>query len=104
MHPSKNKIIDMRMAHPSIIVCIVLPQILFCCMFSSPAQAASLDAGRVEKFAQLALAGIDREYPNKPGEVLTGVQDLQFPRAMHPAHPARAATPYGPQRPDRPHA
>ncbi len=45
----------------------------------------ALDTAHAEKFARLALAGIDREYPNKPGEVLTGAQDLQSPRAMHPA-------------------
>lgn len=33
----------------------------------------------------MALAGIAREYPNKPGEVLTGPQDLKSPRTMHPA-------------------
>jgi len=45
----------------------------------------ALDAGRAEKFARLALAGIDREYPNKPCEVLTADTDLLTPRAMHPA-------------------
>lgn len=44
-----------------------------------------LDNVRAEKFARQALAGLDREYPNKPGEVLAGPQDLMTPRAMHPA-------------------
>lgn len=44
-----------------------------------------LDAQHAEKFARLALANLDREYPNKPGEVLTGPQDVKTPRAMHPA-------------------
>lgn len=35
-------------------------------------------------FVKLALAGIDREYPNKTGHVTTGPQDLKSPRAMHP--------------------
>ena len=47
--------------------------------------AAELNAGRASAFAKMALAGIAREYPNKPGEVLTGPQDLKTPRAMHPA-------------------
>ena len=38
-----------------------------------------------ETFARLALAGIDREYPNKPMEVLEGPEDLRLPRAQHPA-------------------
>jgi len=49
------------------------------------ADAAAIGADQAEKFARLALAGIDREYPNKPGEVLRGPQDLQSPRTMHPA-------------------
>lgn len=44
----------------------------------------ALDPGSAEKFARLALAGLDREYPNKPGEVLRGPEDVLPPRAMHP--------------------
>jgi hypothetical protein len=44
-----------------------------------------LDRERAAAFAQLALKGIDREYPNKPSEVLRGPDDLLSPRAMHPA-------------------
>jgi len=51
----------------------------------SAAEIPALDTASADKFAQLTLAGIDREYPNKPDEVLTGAQDLQTPRAMHPA-------------------
>jgi hypothetical protein len=36
-------------------------------------------------FADLALAGISREYPNAPGLVLNGPADLQTPRTLHPA-------------------
>src|SRR5512135_1266617 len=36
-------------------------------------------------FADLALAGITREYPNAPGLVLNGPTDLLSPRALHPA-------------------
>src|ERR1019366_1817111 len=49
------------------------------------AAAAELDTAHADKFARLALAGIDREYPNKPSEVLTSAKDLLSPRAMHPA-------------------
>ena len=44
-----------------------------------------LDGERAAAFVQLALKGIDREYPNKPGEVLRGPEDILSPRAMHPA-------------------
>ena len=40
------------------------------------------DAGR---FARLALANIDREYPAKFDHVLTGASDLASPRTLHPA-------------------
>jgi len=49
------------------------------------APTSSLDAVQADKFAHLALVGIDREYPNKPSETLTGPADLRSPRAMHPA-------------------
>src|SRR5262252_10456808 len=40
------------------------------------------DAGR---FARLALANIDREYPAKLDHVLTSAADLASPRTLHPA-------------------
>jgi hypothetical protein len=36
-------------------------------------------------FAKLALKGIRKEYPNKPGDVLNGYPDVKGPRATHPA-------------------
>jgi hypothetical protein len=47
--------------------------------------ADGLDREKAGAFVQLALKGLDREYPNKPGEVLRGPQDIMSPRAMHPA-------------------
>jgi hypothetical protein len=52
---------------------------------SVAAEPAVLDPARAANFARLALAGIDREYPNKPMQVLTGAQDLKSPQALHPA-------------------
>jgi len=37
------------------------------------------------RFAKLALKGIGKEYPNKPGDVLNHERDIQGPRAVHPA-------------------
>ena len=48
-------------------------------------EEGGLDKARAAAFAQLALNGIDREYPNKPGEVLRGQEDIMGPKAMHPA-------------------
>jgi len=36
-------------------------------------------------FAKLALKGIQKEYPNKPGDVLNAAADVVGPRSMHPA-------------------
>lgn len=47
--------------------------------------AVGLTRDRAEAFARLALAGMEREYPNKPSEVMSGPADILSPRAMHPA-------------------
>ena len=39
---------------------------------------------QVTAFAQLALAGIVREWPNKPSQVYIGPESALTPRAMHP--------------------
>ena len=36
-------------------------------------------------FARLALKGMRKEYPNKPGDVLNSETDVKTPRAVHPA-------------------
>jgi hypothetical protein len=46
---------------------------------------AGLDAAAAERFAKLALACIDREYPNKPEHVLDSAADAKPPREFHPA-------------------
>ena len=49
------------------------------------AESSTLNADLASAFVKLALKGIDQEYPNKPGEVLRGPEDLLSPRAMHSA-------------------
>src|SRR5882724_798206 len=60
-------------------------QLFFGFSLAVAVNAATLDNERATAFVQLALKGIDREYPNKPGEVLDGPQDIMNPAAMHPA-------------------
>ena len=36
-------------------------------------------------FARLALAGLQKEYPNKPGHVMNGPAEVKSPRELHPA-------------------
>ena len=47
--------------------------------------ASELDAGTADRFARLALACVDREYPNKPEQVLEGPTDVKAPKDFHPS-------------------
>ena len=51
----------------------------------SAAAAEGLTESRAAAFAKLALAGIGKEYPNKPADVLNGDADVRPPREIHPA-------------------
>ncbi|HEX7020020.1 MAG TPA: DUF2891 domain-containing protein [Gemmatimonadaceae bacterium] len=52
-------------------------------MSDQPAYQA-LDATLASRFASLALAHAQREYPNKLDHVLNGAQDLRSPSELHP--------------------
>ncbi len=45
----------------------------------------TLTQEQASAFAGLALKGIKKEYPNKPGNVLNSDADVKGPRALHPA-------------------
>jgi hypothetical protein len=40
---------------------------------------------QASSFARLALKGLQKEYPNKPGDVLNSERDVKSPKAVHPA-------------------
>jgi hypothetical protein len=46
---------------------------------------AKMTREQASAFARLALKGIQKEYPNKPADVLNSDKDVQSPRAIHPA-------------------
>jgi hypothetical protein len=48
------------------------------------AQESPMTSEQAAGFVRLALAGIDREYPNKTSHVTTGPDDRKAPREMHP--------------------
>src|SRR6266498_2705007 len=50
-----------------------------------PPASPPLPEGEGERFARLALACIDREFPNKPEHVLDSAADAKVPRDFHPA-------------------
>jgi len=63
--------------------------VVACCLLGPTASAESpdptLDEARATAFARLALAGIGKEYPNKPADVLNDDGDVRPPREIHPA-------------------
>jgi Protein of unknown function (DUF2891) len=48
-------------------------------------QTLKLESETASAFARLALKGINRQYPSKPGDVLNGDADVRSPRVVHPA-------------------
>src|SRR3972149_10388584 len=51
----------------------------------APSPQPELDPAAVERFAQLALACVHQEYPNKISHVLGGPDDVRSPRELTPA-------------------
>jgi hypothetical protein len=49
------------------------------------AGSSSLTKEHASAFAKLALKGISKEYPHKPGIVFASVADVKSPKALHPA-------------------
>lgn len=58
---------------------------LFLFLACAALRSLDLDAARADRFARLALACVDREYPNKPEHVLDAREDARPPREFHPA-------------------
>jgi hypothetical protein len=54
-------------------------------MTGSPQQPPSLDVASETRFAELALACVHKEYPNKIAHVLNGDDDVKPPRELTPA-------------------
>jgi len=59
--------------------------VIACCLLPATAVAEPLSEAQAVAFARLALAGIAKEYPNKPADVLNGDADVRPPREIHPA-------------------
>jgi hypothetical protein len=49
------------------------------------AMALSLDSSEASRFAKLALKCVRQEYPNKLDHVMSGPQEVQPPKALHPS-------------------
>ena len=60
----------------------------FACLLILPhcvALSQSISDEQAAQLAQLALAGIEREFPNKPANVMASEKDILSPKQMHPA-------------------
>ena len=49
-----------------------------------PGVGDTLSDAQVTAFARLAIEGIEKEYPNKPSNVMVGAESVLSPQAMHP--------------------
>jgi len=50
-----------------------------------PKESMKMTHEQASAFAKLALKGLHKEYPNKPGHVLNDALDIKGPKALHPA-------------------
>ena len=50
-----------------------------------PKLGDKLTNDQVAAFAKLALEGIERQYPNKPANVMIGPESVKSPKELHPA-------------------
>jgi hypothetical protein len=64
------------------VACILLAGAL---PLSAAQKPAAFDAAAAQRFADLALACVDKEYPNKIAHVLSGDADVKPPRELTPA-------------------
>jgi hypothetical protein len=55
------------------------------CSLAGKSSAAELDLATADRFAKLALACIDRAYPNKPEHTIDTAADVRSPQEFHPA-------------------
>ena len=73
----------MNLSHRSVVAAVALSVL---CLVPTPARAGErLPAGAVERFADLALACVHQEYPNKIAHVMMADSDAQAPRTLTPA-------------------
>ena len=52
--------------------------------FSQAQGTVKLSDAQVAAFADLAMKGIEIEYPNKPSNVMSSEKDVLSPKEMHP--------------------
>jgi Protein of unknown function (DUF2891) len=79
------------MMAPKFTMLLVLFAILMNCSLTAaePKEAAreipAMTEEQASAFAKLALKGLQKEYPSKPGDVLNSADDVKTPKTVHPA-------------------
>src|SRR5271165_5116950 len=75
-----------RLAYPAMTTIAMLTLCVSTRAADSPRKSGEwkLTPQQASLFAKLALKGIQKEYPNKPGDVLNAAADVIAPRSMHP--------------------
>jgi len=69
----------------SFLILLTMIALSACGRDSADTASANLPAENATRFADLAMSCIDREYPNKLGQVLKSASDLMPPHALHPS-------------------
>ena len=74
------------MSHPTILLVLLIGALpMPVCISAEPKAAGSLTREHASAFAKLALKGIEKEYPHKPGVVWANSDQVVTPKALHPA-------------------
>ncbi len=84
------------MTAPGLVLCLLALLLTACAVSGTgrkypapadddPGTEPRMTDDQVTRFAEVALGCITREFPNKPGNVVSGPEDVLGPRAMHPA-------------------
>jgi hypothetical protein len=68
-----------------IAIVLLAAAVLTSCDEGKRPETLKLDRDTASHFADLALKGIQREYPNKPGHVLNDASEVKSPAALHPS-------------------
>ncbi|MFD1551454.1 DUF2891 domain-containing protein [Putridiphycobacter roseus] len=62
----------------------IISYLIFSCLFLTANAQFDLTLQKAEALADVPLNCIEKEYPNKLGQVLNGQSDLKTPEALHP--------------------
>lgn len=68
-----------------VVLCMIEAMLCRALRAQPPKEILKMTRAQASSFANLALKGLRKEYPNKPGDVVNSEADVKNPRAVHPA-------------------